>query len=153
MELKTASELVRFAAKLEEDLARSYELLAQRYPQGGELFLSLAKEGRRNKALIERAYYEVVSDALETGFSFGGLATEEYGLEPELNLAQAQDLTAALELAMEMELKLQRFYTAAAERAKSLLADLPRVLAELGKKRAERRQRLAALLEGRGRPE
>jgi rubrerythrin len=153
MELKTASELVRFAAKLEEDLARSYELLAQRYPQGGELFLSLAKEGRRNKALIERAYYEVVSDALETGFSFGGLATEEYGLEPELNLAQAQDLTAALELAMEMELKLQRFYTAAAERAKALLADLPRVLAELGKKRAERRQRLAALLEGQGRPE
>lgn len=144
IELKTASELVRFAAKLEADLARAYELLAERYPQGREVFLSLAKECKRNKALVERVYSEVVSDALETGFSFAGLKVEEY----ELALAADQDYAAALREAMGFELKLQEFYAAAAERSKPLLADLPRALAELSRKRDERRKKLAALLEG-----
>lgn len=150
LELKTASELVRFAVELEEGLAKFYDLLAERYPQGQgqELLLALAKEGRRNKAQLERVYYEVVSDALETGFSFVGLEAEGLGLEPALAAARSQDYPAALRFALELELKLQEFYAAAAERAKPLLADLPRALAELSRKRAERRRRLVALLEG-----
>ncbi|MGQ9478204.1 MAG: hypothetical protein ACUVRH_06960 [Candidatus Bipolaricaulia bacterium] len=149
MELNTASELVRFAAKLEADLAKAYELLAESYPQsqGREVFLSLAKECKRNKALVERVYSEVVSDALETGFSFSGLKVEEYGLGPELALAAIQDYATALREALELELKLQEFYAAAADRAKPLLADLPRALAELSRKREQRRKKLAALLE------
>lgn len=148
MELKTASELVQFVAGLEENLARFYELLAEKYPQGRELFFALAKEGWRNKAQIERVYYEVVSDALETGFSFAELKAEGLKFEPVLAAVQAQDYSTALKLAFGLELRLQEFYAAAAERAKLLLADLPRVLADLSRKRAQRRQRLAALLEG-----
>ena len=56
MELNTASEVISLAKKLEEDGAKLYDDLAQRYIEDRETWLSLAKENRKNVVQIEIAY-------------------------------------------------------------------------------------------------
>jgi len=80
MELNTASETVSFARALETESAKFYENLAQKYAQGKEIFLSFAKENNKNIVQTERAYFGVISDALEGCFSFKGIDTDNYSI-------------------------------------------------------------------------
>ncbi|MHC1564672.1 MAG: hypothetical protein ACXQTF_05040, partial [Candidatus Hecatellaceae archaeon] len=75
--LNTASAVVSFVINVEEETAKFYENLAQKYLEGKDAFLSFSKENRKNKVLVERAYYGVITDALEACFSF------KDGLNPE----------------------------------------------------------------------
>ena len=143
MELKTASEIIRFARDLEDKGAKFYEDLASRYPEAKEAFSSLVKENRKNRTLIQRAYNEVVTDALETGYSFKGLEQDSYLID--VDLAQGETLSRAVKRALEIEEKTQEFYATAAEMSKALLADIPRILERIAKKRAERRVKLMLL--------
>jgi rubrerythrin len=145
MRLNTASEIIKFAVKLEEDSAKFYEELARRYAEGEELFRAFAKENRKNKISVERAYYEVVSDALETGFSFEGLDADEYSIET--GPTEGRGYAELLRIALGMEERIRRFYLTAAERSRSLMADVPRVFARVAKRREERKRKLKALLE------
>ena len=77
MRLNTASEVISFTRKLEEDSAKFYEDLAQADIKGGETLLSLAQENRKNIIQIERAYYGVITDALEGCFAFN-INLDEY---------------------------------------------------------------------------
>jgi len=147
MELNTASEVISFAKKLEKDSAKFYEDLSQRYVKDEDVFLSFVKENRRNVVQIERAYYEVITDAIEGCFSFK-INPDEYTLKTEL--AENARYSDALNKAIEMEEKIIKFYSDAAEQSKSLLADIPRAFTMVAKKRGDRRPRLGLLLHKEG---
>ncbi|MCK4925853.1 hypothetical protein KAS10_00695, partial [Candidatus Aerophobetes bacterium] len=78
MQLTTASQIISFAKELEDKAAKLYQELAARYPEAKEVFLSFAKENKKNEIVVQRTYNEVVTDAIETGFSFEGLEADPY---------------------------------------------------------------------------
>jgi rubrerythrin len=143
MGLNTASAVISFARKLEEDGIRLYEGLAQQYPQDKETWLALARENKKNIAQVERAYYEVITDALEGCFSFE-MSTDEYTFEKELK--EDTSYTDALDHALSMENRVIEFYSEAAKQSESLLADVPRALMLVAKKRGDRCSMLRSLL-------
>jgi rubrerythrin len=142
MALNTASATISFAKKLEEDSARFYENMAKRYARDEATLLALAKENRQNIIQIERAYYGVITDAIEGCFAFN-INPEEYTFQTDLpeNVSYAD----ALDKAVGMEDKIIKFYSDAAQQSKSLMADVPRVFMMVAKKRGNRRAKLGAL--------
>ena len=147
MRLNTTSAIISFAKKLEEDGAKFYEDLSQRYAKDEDAFLSFVKENRRNVVQIERAYYEVITDAIEGCFAFD-INPGEYTFETEL--AKDASYSDALGKALEMEEKMIEFYSDAAEQSKSLLADVPRAFVLTAKKRSNRGPKLRLLLGKKG---
>jgi rubrerythrin len=143
MQLQTASQVINFAVELEDKSAKFYEDLAEKFKQHREIFLSFVKENKKNKLLVQRVYNEVVSDALETGFSFEDLGIDDYLIE--INLAEDISLPDVLKKALDIEAKIERFYLNAAKKSKSFLADVPRVFEKIGKKRDERKEKLKSL--------
>ena len=146
MNLHTASEAISFAKQLENESANFYENLSQRNGEDGEIFLSFVKENRKNVAQIERAYYGVITDAIEGCFAFD-MNPDEYMFNIEL--AEKASYSDALDRAIEIEEKIIRFYSDAAEQSKSLLADVPRAFDMIVKKRNNRGPKLRSLL-GKG---
>jgi len=147
--LKTASAVISFAANLEGDMAKLYEDLARRYPEGREIFLSFSKGNGQNRALLERAYYEAITDAIEACFSF------EEGLDPGAYALDAKPTGAmgfadALRFAIEAEGRAKGFYEEAARLSKGLMADIPRAFEIIARKRGDRIAKLKALAEGLG---
>ena len=144
--LHTASEVISFARRLENESAGLYQELSQRYPADGEVFLAYARENGKNVVQFERAYYGVISDAIEGAFAFD-IDPDEYTFET----AQTGDTNFAdiLAKAIEMEEKIVKFYSDAAEQSKSLLADVPRVFVIIARKRNNRGTKLMSLL-GKG---
>ena len=69
MRLHTASEVISLARRLENESADFYEGLCRDADDEG-LWRGFALENRRNIAQVERAYYGVISDAIEGGFAF-----------------------------------------------------------------------------------
>ena len=143
MQLQTASQVINFAVELEDKSAKFYEDLAEKFKQSKEVFLSIVKENKKNKLLVQRVYNEVVSDALETGFSFEDLGVDDYLIE--INLAEDVSLPDVLKKALDIEAKIERFYLNATKKSKSFLADVPRVFEKIGKKRDERKEKLKSL--------
>jgi len=140
----TASAVVNFAVELEAACAALYEAMARTYEKEQSIFRELAKENEKNERLVRRTYYEVVSDALETGFSFEGLDLLNYTLDCRLeNKAQSEAVTMALR----SEERIEQFYLAAAEQSKSLLADVSRVFEKLIRQRKARKATLRKLLQ------
>jgi len=143
MQLTTASQIISFAKELEEKAAQFYQELAARYPEAKEVFSSFAKENKKNEIVVQRTYNEVVTDAIETGFSFEGLKADPYMIQ--VDLAQNVPLSSAVKKAQEIEERIQNFYTTAAKMSKGLLADIPRTFERIAKKRTERKGKLASL--------
>jgi len=143
MKLHTASEVISFAKKLENESASFYEDLAQRYTKYKDELLFFAKENGRNIVQIERAYYGVISDAIEGCFAFD-IESDEYTFKTEL--AGKASYSDILNRAAEIEKKVMKFYSDAAEQSKSLLADVPRAFTLIAKKRGNRESKLKLLL-------
>jgi len=141
MELNTASAAISFAKKLENESAKFYEDLAKR-TKDEDVFLSFAKENRKNVVQIERAYYEVITDAIEGCFAFK-ISPDEYTFETEL--AENASYSDALGKAVEIEEKMIKFYSDAAEQSKSLMADIPRAFTLIARKREGRESKLRLL--------
>lgn len=146
MKLHTASEIISFARELEGESARLYEDLSQRYNQDKDELLSLARENGKNIVQIERAYYGVITDALEGCFAFD-IESDKYILE----IAPAENVsyTETLNRAIAMERKIIEFYSDAAEQSKALLADVPRAFTLIAKKRSNHISKLSSLVEKR----
>ena len=142
MTLNTTSEVISFARKLEEDSAGLYETLAERWPAAAETWLAFAGENRKNIVQVERAYYGVISDALEGCFAFS-LDADDYTFPA--GLPEKTGYTDALGQAVAMEEKIIRFYSEAAEQSKSLMADVPRAFALIVRKREGRMATLQSL--------
>ncbi len=141
--MNTASEVISFTKKLEEDSAWFYESLAERYINTRETWLSFARENRKNIVQIERAYYGVISDALEGCFSFN-MSPEKYTLKT--GLSENSSYADTLHQALEIEEGILRFYSDAAAQSRSLLADIPRTFNLIARKRADRKAKLQSLL-------
>ena len=145
MELNTAAAVIRFAQEVEEKSAKFYDQCAKEYREGEETFLSFVGENKKNVTLVKRAYYGVISDALEACFSFKGLTVDEYLFDAECD--GRADLSEIIQMSLEIEDKIQAFYQRAGELSESLLADVPRALKKVAAKRNERKRTLEALLD------
>lgn len=139
MKLQTASSVISFARELEEDSAKFYQELAQRYPQNEDTFLTFAKENKKFVVQTERAYYGVISDAIEGCFAFD-LDSEKYTME--IVLTESTEQADAVGKALKMEEMITKFYTDAANQSESLMADVPRTFKLIAKKRGERAAKL-----------
>ena len=142
MKLQTASSCISFAKGLEEQSAKFYQGLSQKYAEGEDIFLSFAMKNKKNGVQIERVYYEVITDAIEGCFAFE-IDSGEY--EIDTSLEDKASYVDALVKAIEIEEKMKRFYEDAAEQSKSLMADVPRVFVLIARKRCERIAKLKSL--------
>ena len=142
MKLNTASQVISFARKLEEDGVSFYEAAARQYAKDSDALLGFAKENKKNITRVERAYYSAITDALEGGFAFD-LDPDDYEIKPDVsrNMAYSDIINTAIK----MEEKTARFYDKAAEQAKPLMADIPRAFSNMARLRDDRREKLADL--------
>ena len=145
MKLHTAAETVSFVKEFEEKSAKFYEDLSQRHPENRDLLRSFAKENRNYVTQIQRAYYSVITDAIEGGYAFD-LDTDEYTFEA--TIPETASYSEALGSALEMEEKILHFYTVAAEQSGPLMADVPRNFTIVAKKRRDRIPKLKSLIKG-----
>lgn len=145
MELNTAAAVIKFATEVEEKSAKFYDDCAKRYRENAETFLSFVRENKKNVTFVKRAYYGVISDALEACFSFRDLKVDEFLFEA--NFDASAHLSDILKMSLEMEDKIQKFYQKAGELSEKLLADVPRALKKIADKRKERKNELMSLLE------
>ena len=143
MPLNTSASVISFAKRLEADSAGFYEKMAEKYPKAKELFLTFSKENNNYTTMIQRAYYGVITDAIEGCFAFS-VETEKYTFEREPG--KELGYTDALSQAIDMEQKLVSFYTDAAEQSKAFMADVPRTFLIVARKRKNREDKLRALL-------
>jgi rubrerythrin len=143
MQLNTSASVISFAKQLEADSAVFYEKMAERYPKGADLFLAFSRENNKYATMIERAYYGVITDAIEGCFAFT-VETDKYTFEKEP--AKGLVYADAMKRAIDMEQKLISFYTDAAEQSKAFMADVPRTFLIVARKRKDREDKLRTLL-------
>ena len=70
MGISTCSGAISLSRELENESAKFYEELSMRHEQDKDLFLAFAKENTKYVKQIERAYYGVITDAIEGCFAF-----------------------------------------------------------------------------------
>lgn len=147
MELATASALLSFYSRLEDAITHFYQTLATRdaFSQGQETFHTFAQENQKHKKMILRTYREIVSDALETSFSFMGMKTENYNLDAELPPGITYD--TALAKAEAIEDLSSKFCMTAGQQSRSLLAGIPHAFQRIAKRKTKRKQILQTLHE------
>lgn len=135
MRLHTASEGVTQAKQFESDSADYYTSLAQLFPKDAESLLSFAKENKNNIVQVERAYFGVITDAIEGCFAFD-IDPADYKFETALN----KDIgyADALNRALLIEGTIQKFYLDAGEQSKGLMADVSRMFSLIARKRNNR---------------
>jgi len=144
MGISTCSGAISLSRELENESAKFYEELSKRVEKDKDLFLAFAKENAKYVTQIERAYYGVITDAIEGCFAFD-LNPEDH----QVKAAPSKDASYsdALKEALAMEEKILNFYQVAAEQSKHLMADVPRSFTLVAKKRSERVPKLKALLD------
>lgn len=145
MELNTAAAVIRFATEVEEKSAKFYDDCAKRHGEIAEAFLSFVRENKKNVTFVKRAYYGVITDALEACFSFEGLKADEFCFEVEFD--ENAHLSDIVKTSLEMEDRIEKFYQKAGELSENLLADVPRALKKIADKRKKRKNELASLLD------
>lgn len=143
----TASAIISFAERLEDDSSKFYEELADKFVEGKETFLAFAKKSKKNKVLVIRTYQETITDALEACFSFEGLNLSDY--LAETTLTEGMSYSDSIKMAIELEAKASKFYSDVTERSKSLLATISRAFRKVAERRNNRKLKLKSLLESR----
>jgi rubrerythrin len=141
MILHTCSEAISLSRELENKAAKFYEDLAEKYPAAGDTFLAFAKENKKLFTQIERAYFGVITDAIEGCFAFN-IETDKYTLATEV----PGTLNEAVKQALKVEETIISYYQDAAEQSGVLMADVPRTFKIVARKRGERKQKLEAIL-------
>jgi rubrerythrin len=142
MIIHTASEGITLARKLESESAGFYEDMARKYSKDAAVLQSFAQENKKNVAQIDRAYYGVITDAIEGGYAFN-LDADKYVLKTALT--ENAGYADALKQALAMEDTITAFYTEAARQSQGLMADVPRTFLLVVKKRAARIEKLKQL--------
>jgi hypothetical protein len=142
MILNTIAEGMSLAKKLENESGSFYMSVAKAYPQEADTFQLLARENQKFIQQIERAYYGVITDALEGCFALN-LESDNYQINTEI--ASGASYASVLNHALKMEEQIINFYNTAAEQCKSLMADVPRAFSLVARKRSERILKLKSL--------
>jgi rubrerythrin len=143
MGLNTTAEVIGLAKSLEEESATFYRELAGNYSGAGDTFLTLADDNKKYITQIDRAYYGVITDALEGCFSFN-IDPDKYTLDT--GVTGDMPYAGALHRAVAMEEQIIGFYVEAARQSESLMADIPRAFKMVARKRGERVARLKTLI-------
>ncbi len=143
----TASAVISHMEKLEENSAKFYQQLSEKYTQGKKMFLQFAQECRRNKLQVTRTYQETITDALEAGFTFKRLDLNKHKVET--TLPDEASYRQALETAIQLEARAGELYREAAEASESLLATIPMALRRIAQDRDQRRLKLQSMLGGK----
>jgi hypothetical protein len=142
MILHTASETISFVKKLENEMANFYREVSQKYTEDRDVLVSFADENGKFISQIERAYYGVITDAIEGGYAFD-MDTEKYKLDTVVkDGASYADL---LNQAIGFEEQIINFYSDAEEQSGPLMADVPRAFKLIVKKRKSREEKLRSL--------
>ena len=142
MELRNFGSIMGFAAELEAADKAFYEAAAASPACGGhkDLLEAFARDEKKNEENMLRARREHVTEmVLEPITDF---TSEPFVSDRELTPGMSQEQIMAR--ALELEEKAHNFYEQAAEKTKGL-AEISRVLAKTGKKRAAHKARLEAL--------
>jgi hypothetical protein len=142
MTLHTASEVIGLLRRLEEETASFYERLSG-LGRDTETWLGLAKDNRKNVKDVQRAYYNVISDALDGTFAFD---IEDVGFELDLDLPESAPYALAVGKASVAEKKIADLYSLATKQSQSLLPDVSRAMKTVGQKRQARIERIETLL-------
>jgi len=144
MGLNTASAVISFYSKLEDQAAKFYEDLArnEKYAEGRETFLAFARENKRHKEEVLRAYRQVITDALEACF-FASLNESAYQVKTELT--EDMSYSDVLKIAMELEERIYKFCIDAGKSSKSLLAGIPKAFERVAEIKAKRKLKLRSL--------
>lgn len=142
MNLHTTSEVISFARQLEGNAARFYEDLARIFAAEADTFLSFAKENGKNVTQVERAYYGVITDAIEGCYAFD-IEPDKYAIDT----VAGEDLhhEVALNRATEIEEKIIQFYTDAAEQSRPLMADIPQAFSLIARKKKQRLEKIQTM--------
>jgi rubrerythrin len=146
MSINTCSGAISLSRELENQAAKFYQEVSQRFDKNKDLFTVFASENVKFVKQIERAYYGVITDAIEGCFAFN-LNEEEYQIKTALpaNMTSSDAVGEAIRI----EENLLKFYQTAAEQSKHLMADVPRSFTLVAKKRSERIPKLKALLDAK----
>ena len=142
MKLSTMAAVMSFVTKIEGTSAAFYETFGAKIQEGkggaGEKakFSDWAKENRKFEKMVKQTYFGVITDAIESNFSFGDMDTNDYEIETELALDAGFE--EVVKMAGEIESRIKDFYLKGAEVSEGLMADISRVFKKLAKKREER---------------
>jgi len=139
MRLNTCSEGISYARELEQASAALYEEAAAQYPEVADTLRGYAAANKKNVSNVERAYYGVITDAIEGCFAFD-LDPDEYSIDA--TLPEGTALPEFYSRVIAMEEIIDRFYIDAAEQSKGLMADVPRAFNLVAKKRGHRVEEL-----------
>ena len=146
MAINTCSGAISLSRELENQAAKFYQEASHRFEKNKDLFTAFANENAKFVKQIERAYYGVITDAIEGCFAFN-LNEEEYQVKTAVPANMT--LSDAAGEALKIEENLLKFYQTAAEQSKHLMADVPRSFNLVARKRSERIPKLKALLDAK----
>jgi hypothetical protein len=141
MECVTAASVITYLSKIELDTATLYEQWGKSHEKLKDPFEAFAKANKKNEQRVRRAYYSVVSDALETGFCFKDLKADI--AIPEFS--KGASVSEVLNLAVSLEKEIQNFYVKAANSSRPLLPDVPRQMDKVSQERSKRLEQLQAM--------
>jgi len=136
MKLNTMAAVMSFVSKLESDSAMFYQGWAGKFAEIEDIFSAWSKENKTFEKRVKQTYFGVITDAIESTFSFSKLDTSEY--EFDTALPEGADLQDVKKRAEQIEAVLKEFYSGAAQQSEGLMADLPRLFRKIAKKREER---------------
>ena len=144
--LNTASGLIEYYTKYEDRIKSFYETLAEdeRCAANKELFKSMAEENENHKKEVLRAYYEVITDAIEACY-IRPLDETKYEVDTEIT----PEMTYAdiLRKAVDIEEKSGGFCAEAYRCTSGLLADISVAFRRVSRRKAKRAEKLKELLE------
>jgi rubrerythrin len=138
----TTSTVISFLERYERSAATFYAQLAATDTPAQTTFRTLARENERHLRLVARTYRETISDALESGFAFTGIALHRYAVPA----APTTGYHDAVRTAIRLETEAAELYTTLAAQAQALLATIPHTFTRIAKARRDRKARLEALL-------
>ena len=122
MDLTTSASFISYVSKIEQGSSDFYERCMGQHVEFTGIFDLFIEENKKSEKNIRRAYYSVVSDALETNFCFKGL---EDDVEIPV-LKHGASLFEILKMCIELEKNIQGFYQKATDLSMALLADVSR---------------------------
>jgi hypothetical protein len=141
MECTTAASVITHVSKIELDSAKLYEQWGKLHEKLRDSFEAFAKANRKNEQRVKRAYYSVVSDALETGFCFKEIRADI--VIPEVS--KGASVSEVLNRAVALEKEIREFYGKAANSSRALLADVSRQMEKVSQERTRRVEQLQSM--------
>ncbi|MCD6409015.1 MAG: hypothetical protein J7L98_01555 [Candidatus Verstraetearchaeota archaeon] len=140
----TASAIVDFAVKLEENASKFYKELAERFPDKKLSLQSFAKTCDRNRISILRTYQETITDAIEAGYSVKEVNLNDYAVD--FSLPANISLADALKKAVDFEEKVASLFSTVAEQSKDLLHTIADAFRIAARKHRDQKQKVEALI-------